>query len=183
MKGETMLLDSNSKEYVNKLRDLNLDARDGLDEDLFLLVSSLVPIANVDMLVTNESGQILLSYRDDEFYGESWHIPGGCMRYGETFEHRLVETSKKELGCIVEYDTEPLVVRNVLRGPNAQLEHPDERGHNVAILFNCRLPNGFTISNGGKKQFENGYLKWFDKLPDTFLKIQYVFRDRLERWM
>ena len=178
-----MHLDSESRNCIQQLRSLNLDAKDGLDEDLFLLVSSLVPIANVDMLITNESGQILLSYRSDEFYGESWHIPGGCMRFGETFEHRLIETSKKELGCIIEFDAEPLAVRNVLRGPNPNQEHPNERGHNVAILFNCRLPKDFVITNEGKKQNENGYLKWFDTLPDTFLNIQYVFEDCLKRWM
>lgn len=105
------------------------------------------------------------------------------MRFGETFEHRLIETSKKELGCIIDYDPQPLAVRNVLRGPNEKQAHPNERGHNIAILFNCRLPVDYEINNNGKKPFENGYLKWFDKLPDTFLSIQYVFEDCLERWI
>ena len=105
------------------------------------------------------------------------------MRYGETFEHRLLETSKRELGCIIEFDPEPIAVRNVLRGANPKQPHPNERGHNIAILFNCRLPDGFEIDNGDKGLDDNGYLKWFDRLPDTFLNIQYVFKDCLERWM
>ena len=105
------------------------------------------------------------------------------MRYGETFEHRLIETSKKELGCIVSFDPEPIAVKNVLRGPNLKQKHPNERGHNVAILFNCHLPDGFIIDNGNKGPIDDGYLKWFDKLPDTFLNVQYVFKDCLERWM
>ena len=176
-------MDSDSRRNVECLRNLNLDASEGLEEDLFLLTSSLVPIPNVDMLITNDKGQILLSYRDDEYFGRSWHIPGGCMRYGETFEHRLVETSKRELGCIIEFDPEPIAVRNVLRGANPKQQHPNERGHNIAILFNCRLPDGFEIDNGDKGPDDNGYLKWFDRLPDTFLNIQYVFKDCLERWM
>ena len=178
-----MHLDSESKQMVDRLRDLELDASQGLDEELFLMVSSLVPIPNVDMLITNDEGQILLSYREDEFYGRSWHIPGGCMRFGETFEHRLIETSKKEIGCEVSINPEPIAVRNVLRGPNPRQTHPNERGHNVAILFECHLPEGFVIDNKDKKPFENGYLKWFDTLPDDFLKIQFVFEDCLKRWI
>ena len=178
-----MELDLDYEGYVNDLRNLNLDASEGLDESLFLLVSSLVPIPNVDLLITNDKGQILLSYREDEFYGSSWHIPGGCIRYGETFEHRLIETSKKELGCVVTFDPEPIAVRNVLRGPNLKQEHPNERGHNIAILFNCHLPDGFEIDNGKCKENENGFLKWFDKLPVNFLNIQYDFKDCLERWI
>ncbi len=177
-----MNLDSEKLKKVNELRDLNLDASEGLSEDLFLLVSSLIPVPNIDLLITNDSNQILLSFRNDIFYGQTWHIPGGCMRYGDTFEKRLEETSKKEIGCVVEYDTKPLCVCNVLRGPNNTQNHPYERGHNVAILYNCRLPDNFEIDNTGKKPGDNGYLKWFDKLPDNFLEIQCVFGEYLKKW-
>lgn len=178
-----MILDLKSKKAINQLRDLELDASAGMDEELFLLVSSLVPLPNVDLLISNHLGQILLSYRDDEYYGKSWHIPGGCLRFNESFEHCIQETSKREIGCPVIFDEVPLSVKNVIRGPNNNQLHPNERGHNVAILFKCSLPDGFMIDNGDKSITDNGYLKWFDKLPDNFLYIQYIFKECLGRWI
>ncbi len=178
-----MVLDPESRHAVNMLRGLNLDATEGLDEELFLLVSSLVPLPNIDMLIVNGEGQILLSYRDDEYYGQSWHIPGGCLRFYETFEHCIIETSKREIGCAVRFDETPLSVKDVIRGPNENQPHPNERGHNVAILYRCYLPDGFIIDNKDKKLSDNGYLKWFDRLPDNFMDIQYIFKDSLKEWI
>ena len=53
----------------------------GLGEELFLTVSSLVPIVNVDLLVYNDKGQFLLTKRDDPYCGRGWHVPGGCIRF------------------------------------------------------------------------------------------------------
>ena len=49
-----MNLDADLKNCVNNLRDMDLDASEGLDEDLFLLISSLIPVPNIDLLVTND---------------------------------------------------------------------------------------------------------------------------------
>lgn len=168
---------------IHILRNAQLDAKNGLPEELFLAISGLVPIANVDLLITNERKQLLLSRRNDMFFDFSWHIPGGCMRYGESFEQRLQKTALCELGTEVEFLPDPLAVRNVLRGKKFSLEYPNERGHNVAILFQCRLPDGFQINNGKKTEMDNGYLKWFDKLPQDFMKIQMVYEAELSQWI
>ena len=170
-------------EAVRALRNAEFPAEQGLPEELFLLVSALVPLPNVDLLIVNEGGQLLLSRRNDAFFERSWHIPGGCMRYGEDFETRVRETARKELGCEVEFDREPIAVRNVLRGEAPGLEHPRERGHNVAILFRCALPKEYSIDNGEKNEDEAGFLKWFDRLPPDFMKIQHVYDDVLKPWM
>lgn len=167
---------------VKTLRDARLDARDGLPEDLFLLVSSLVPLPNVDLLVTDESKGILLSRRNDKFFGKSWHLPGGCMRYGESLEECLQKTARRELGCEVSFNADPVAVRNVLRGANHDLRYPNERGHNVAILYDCTLPPYFVPDNGTNTEEDSGFLKWFRKLPTDFLKIQQVFDDVLTPW-
>lgn len=46
---------------------------------MFLVVASLTPIVNVDILIVKE-GNILLSWRDDEQCGAGWHLPGECVR-------------------------------------------------------------------------------------------------------
>ena len=167
---------------VELLRRSQIDTDEGTPEDLFLLVSSLVPLANVDLLVVNSQGQLLLSRRNDPFYEKSWHIPGGCMRFNESFEHRVRETARLELGGQVIFDKEPIAVRNVVRGPNQNLANPRERGHNVAILFRCRPLDGYCIDNGELGEDDNGYLKWFDCLPADFSAVQHVYDDILAPW-
>ena len=154
-----------------------------MPEDLFLLLSGLIPISNVDLLITDSRNQLLLSRRNDGYYEKSWHIPGGCMRYGDSFERRIQATAIRELGTSVLTDGWPIAVRNVLRGVNPEQTYPRERGHNVAILFACRLPEGFQISNEGRGENDDGFLRWFDHLPPDFMKIQHVYDDVLTPWL
>ena len=93
-----------------------------------------------------------------------------------------LRTKRGNLGCEIEFEVEPLAVRNVLRGDNNLQTHPKERGHNVAILYRCHLPDGYCIDNGDKTSDENGYLQWFDELPHDFMKIQSVYDDILRPW-
>ena len=168
---------------ISILRNARLETEEGMPEELFLLLSGLIPLPNVDLLVTNSENQLLLSRRNDGFYETSWHIPGGCMRYGESFARRIQETALRELGTNILTDYKPISIGNVIRGANPELEYPRERGHNVAILFACRLPEGFQISNEGRTESDNGFLRWFDQLPPDFMKIQHVYDDVLVPWM
>lgn len=176
-------LTDEQKKAVDLLRDARLDTDQGMPEELFLLVSALVPITNIDLLVVNRRGQLLLSRRNDPYYENGWHIPGGCMRFHESFERRIQETAKRELGCTVSFDETPLAVRNVIRGERDSLSHPRERSHNTAILFRCSLPDDYQIDNGLLTEADNGYLKWFDTLPSDFLKLQLIYSDILQPWL
>jgi colanic acid biosynthesis protein WcaH len=49
----------------------------GSPYELFLFISRLVPMVNVDLLIYDEEGRILLTWRDEEIHGVGWHIPGG----------------------------------------------------------------------------------------------------------
>lgn len=84
----------------------------GLGDDLFLFASTLMPVVNVDLLVTNRHGQILLTWRDDGHCGTGWHIPGGCIRFRESLMERAQKTARRELGHEVVLDQG---VRHVLR--------------------------------------------------------------------
>ena len=177
-----MKLSRELNDAVQVLRNAELDSSQGLTEELFWMISALVPIVNVDLLIVNEKGQLLLARRNDAFYEKSWHIPGGCLRYGENLNVRVQRTAIHELGCRVEFNPEPIAIRNVLRGENERQIHPRERGHNVAILYRCQLPENYQIDNGDKIMTDDGYLQWFDALPDDFMKIQTVYDDILAPW-
>ena len=60
------------------------DSRAGLPDDIFYLVSRLTPMINVDLLIVNERNEKLLTWREDQFYGPGWHIPGGIIRFKES---------------------------------------------------------------------------------------------------
>lgn len=177
---ELKTLTSRQAQAVELLRNSEINTDEGTPEELFLLASSLIPVPNVDLLVINNKNQILLARRNDKFYEKNWHIPGGCMRFYESFEKRVQETAKKELHCEVEFDDSPLTVKNVVRGDNPGQLHPRERGHNVAILYNCRLPQNYEIDNGQLTEDDDGYLRWFDHIPEDFSVVQHVYDDLLK---
>jgi colanic acid biosynthesis protein WcaH len=109
-----------------------LDPRGGLPEELFMFVSRLVPMVNVDLFISDDQGRVLLTWRDDEIFGAGWHVPGGMIRYKETAEDRIRATAVEELGAEVVFESVPVV---------EQIIEPDRRlrGHLVALLYKCRL--------------------------------------------
>ena len=64
------------------------NAIDGLPDEVFTYISTVTPLVNVDLLIRNDKGEILLSWRYD-YRRSGWHIPGGIIRYKETFEQRI----------------------------------------------------------------------------------------------
>lgn len=168
---------------VDFLRKSNLDTNQGMHQNLFLLISGLIPLPNVDLLLTNEKGQLLLTWRKDMWFQSGWHIPGGCLHYGESFEHCVRETAKRELSVELCNVVGPVATKNVIRGVVIGTTFPRERGHNVAMLFRCSVPSDWKPDNGIKSPDDNGYMCWFDKIPDDFLEIQHVYDDILSPWL
>jgi colanic acid biosynthesis protein WcaH len=109
------------------------DPAGGLPEDFFLWVSRFVPLVNVDLLIRNAAGQILLTWRDDPIHGRGWHVPGGIIRYRETAEARIHATAIGELGADVEFDSEPIATQQAID------RHRRERAHFVSLVYRCRL--------------------------------------------
>lgn len=66
----------------------------GLPKELFLFVSRITPLINVDLLIKNEHGHTLLTWRNDAYY-HGWHVPGGVIRYKEAIAERVKAVAKK----------------------------------------------------------------------------------------
>jgi len=111
------------------------DPTAGLPYELFLFVSRLVPMVNVDLLISDDQGRILLTWREDEIHGAGWHVPGGMIRFKETAEERIRTTALDELGAEVTFDSTPIVEQMI--DPERQV-----RGHCVALLYRCCLTSG-----------------------------------------
>lgn len=147
------------------------DPSKGLPEDVFLFVSRITPIINVDLLIKNKENRTLLTWRDDGFYPAGWHIPGGIIRYKETISDRIRAVAKNELRARVSFEKEPLAINEVM--------HPSRktRGHFISFLYACKL-----ISLPDKKlEFGRGELKpgqwhWFSKCPKGIISVHEMYR-------
>lgn len=104
-----------------------------LPEELFLFVSRLSPLVNVDLLVQDDAKRTLLTWRSDRFYGPGWHVPGGVIRFQEAAADRIRAVAKRELGTAVDHDAAPVLVHE-----NITLARRD-RGHFISLLYRCRL--------------------------------------------
>ena len=118
---------------VAALEALVPDACDGLREDLFLLVSRLLPLVNVDLLVQDDNRRTLLTWRADKFYGPGWHVPGGIIRFQEPLAERIHKTAWSELGADVLYSPEPIAICEAI-DPELKV-----RGHFISLLYRCTL--------------------------------------------
>ena len=161
-----------------------IDPRLGLPEDLFLFASTLTPLANVDLFIHDKKGNVLLAWRDNEFDGKGWHIPGGCIRIKKTCEERIQKTALNEIGCEVICKSEPIMVKEpIVHWLRPQLENELMRSHNISVLYECRLPDDFTVDNHGKCEHDAGYLKWFDMVPKDLLQChKELYGELLGNW-
>lgn len=142
------------------------DPRKGLPEDIFLFVSRITPLINVDLLIQDDRGRTLLTWRDDGHFGCGWHVPGSIIRYQETAGERIRACAREELGADVSCDPAPLAVIETI------LEQRD-RGHAISLLFRCRLmgpPDPSREAGAGPPSA--GQWGWHEVPPPDLLDVQ-----------
>ena len=144
--------------------------RRDLPEDLFLLVSRLIPIVNVDLLIKDGQNRTLLTWRDDEIYGAGWHIPGGVIRFRETAADRVQKVARIELGAEVVFDSAPIWVAEIIDSER------DARGHSVSLLYRCKLtcaPRDSLEYRGGRPVA--GQWQWHAQCPPDLLPFHRIY--------
>jgi colanic acid biosynthesis protein WcaH len=120
----------------------------------------------VDLLIKNNENQTLLTWRDDNYHGPGWHIPGGIIRYKEKILNRINIVAKNELGVKVKFKKEPLAINEIINPKRRN------RGHFISLLYECKL-----ITPLDKKlEFKKGTPKpgqwaWHNKCPDNLLSV------------
>jgi ADP-ribose pyrophosphatase YjhB (NUDIX family) len=141
------------------------DSRRGLPEDVFLFVSRITPLVNVDLLIKDDRSRTLLTWRDDEFFGSGWHVPGGIIRYKEPVADRIRACAREELGADVSCDPAPLLVSETIRAQNT-------RGHFISLLFRCRLLGApDEARRAGSDRPSPGQWRWHDRCPPDLLDV------------
>ena len=141
-------------------------ARRGLPEDVFRFVSRMTPLVNVDLLIQDDRGRTLLTWRDDEFFGAGWHVPGGIIRYKETAADRIRACAREELGADVSFEPAPLLVAETIRAGR------DARPLHLAALS---LPADRSPLDEAKRAgapLRPGDWQWHERCPDDLLDVQ-----------
>jgi ADP-ribose pyrophosphatase YjhB (NUDIX family) len=156
---------------IEELESLIGDPSKGLPEDVFLFLSRVTPMINVDLLIQDEAGRTLLTWREDAYNAPGWHIPGGIIRFKETFADRIHAVARLELGTTVSFREEPLAVNQVI--------HPSrkDRGHFISLLYACRLlapPDEGLRHSGGVAR--PGAWAWHVACPEKLISVHEMYR-------
>lgn len=144
------------------------DPGKGLPEEVFLFISKMTPLVNVDLLIKNDKGQTLLSWRNDSLHPPSWHVPGGIIRFKERIEQRVKKVALSEIGVDIEFERDPVAVEQMII-------KRDVRGHFISFLFKGML-NDFVPKNENLTENDQGFLKWHDKCPHNLIDCHEVYR-------
>ncbi|OQS11549.1 NUDIX hydrolase [Chromobacterium violaceum] len=159
------------RQAIETLREAVGSARNGLPEEVFLFVSSLTPMVNVDLLIRDDQGRTLLTWRHDRFYGPGWHIPGGIIRFKESSAERIAAVAAKELGAEVGFDPRPLCQHEIVNHSR------DVRGHFISLLHACRL----LTPPDEARRFDpsaprDGDWAWHQGCPDDLIRVHEIYR-------
>lgn len=146
------------------------DTSRGLPEKLFLYISRTTPLVNVDLLIKDDNGRTLLAWRNDQYAGRGWHVPGGIVRFKETLEDRLKKVAAAEIGAEVKFNPRPLALNQLIHHKHKN------RSHFIAVLYKCFLPATFVPENQGLAPADAGYLKWHDRCPDNLIKVHGIYK-------
>ncbi len=159
------------KKIIDSLESLIKNPSEGLPEEIFLFVTRITPIINVDLLIKNDQNHTLLTWRDDGYYPPGWHIPGGIVRYKETISDRINAVAASELGADIKFKKDPLSINEVI--------HPSRknRGHFISLLYECRLMTSLDKNLRYEKGIPKpGVWAWHDKCPDDIIPVHEMYR-------
>lgn len=151
-------------ECIGLLENYAQEPEKGLPEALFLYTTTITPMINVDLLVRNERGHVLMSWRDD-MCGRGWHIPGGIIRFKESFHDRIIKVGKKELNTTVTHGDTPIKINEIILDQKI-------RGHFISLLYECFVPDDYSIEYQRCREGEEGYLKWISSYPENMVRGQ-----------
>lgn len=143
----------------------------GLPRDIFLLISRLTPLINVDLLLKNAKRETLLTWRADEYSGPGWHVPGGIVRFKESLASRIAAVAANEFGASVEFKSTPLATNEIM------VAHRDTRGHFLSLLYECSLTSPLDAT----LEFKSGPIKkgewaWHATCPQNLIPAHEIYR-------
>jgi colanic acid biosynthesis protein WcaH len=129
-----------------------------IDKHLYQQIVQVMPISCVDLVVTNEDGQVLLAKRTNEPASGKWWFPGGRIYYLETRLDAAVRKLREECGLeanqLIELGTFDVIVERSDNGSKV---------HGITTLYcaKIRRDQTFTLDS------QNSEARW--RLPAEWL--------------
>ena len=172
-----MSLTSAIQKLKDEMEKEGLEQEKGLGTELFHFSSTPAPVVNVDLLITDSAGRVLLSWRDDYQTESGWHVPGRCIRFRETLEDAVQRCAQSELGAEVIHSVEPIKIYEFhWKTYRLHVDDQRERAHFITLVYACRLPDDYKLDEHNLPEGRPGHLKWFDSMPEDMLQIQECYR-------
>lgn len=165
-----MSKDDDLKYMLEKISAYIVDPTKGLPEEIFIFATQITPMVNVDLLVRDKEGRILLSWRNDEYCGTGWHVPGGIIRFKESANHRIEQVALNELGCRVKHGNEPVEIKELISDNVA-------RSHFITLVYECEIDGDFSLEEQKRKKGDAGYLAWHDFFPENMIRVHYAYKN------
>ena len=164
----------NLKQAITHLDKAAPNPSEGLPDDIFYYISRTTPLVNVDLLIKNSEKGTLLSWRDDPYSGQGWHIPGGIIRHKETIIQRIDKVALSEIGVSVVCDSSPISINEIID------KNQQNRSHFISMLFACYLKNELDLSKQTTLEHDVGHLRWFKKAPKDLLSWHEIYRTYID---
>lgn len=157
-------MEDNLESLIHKIELLNAyNPVDGLPDSVFYFIGRNTPFINVDLLIKDSEGSILMTWRDDEYCGKGWHIPGGIIRFQEKVEDRIKKVAMSELGILLSNQNKFLEMNQII------VPGKKERSHFISMLYECELNiDAYDI-------VKNNQIKFFKKMPENILKYHLIY--------
>jgi colanic acid biosynthesis protein WcaH len=158
------------KNIIDSLESLIEEPSKGLPEEIFLFATRITPMINVDLLIKNEDGHTLLTWRDDGYHKAGWHVPGGIIRFKEKIAKRIRAVALNELGVKVKFKSSPIAVNEVI------IPSHKNRGHFISLLHQCTLTGSLKENIRYKRGVPNpGEWAWHRKCPKNIIPVHKMY--------
>lgn len=112
-----------------------------IPENLYSQIRRVMPIPCVDLLVSDESGCVLLIKRKNEPVMRQWWFPGGRVHYKETRAEAAVRKLREECGLEAMSIEEIGTYDVILDIPSTDLP-----SHGITTLFHMRVGERGTLT-------------------------------------
>ncbi len=161
---ETTLNERDQAELVRLLRHVVEEDGGFIPDVAYRQLHGIVPWPAVEVLIYDQEGRCLLTYRDDDFKG--WHIPGGYMKPGEGYLDACHRHVRKE-NIVRDLKYALLIASYAWRHG----EHPF--GYPLSLICACRAEGEIS---------ERPDLKWFREIPHDLIPQHRPFLKYFQGW-
>lgn len=130
-----------------------------LSKQRFSQVIESTPLVSIDLVIEDESGQVLLGKRNNRPAQGFWFVPGGRILKNEKLEDAFVRLTEEELGQAFELS------QAILVGPYTHLYEDNVFGdgfttHYIAIAYKLNVIRAKLDLPMG---MQHSHYRWFDK--------------------